>query len=69
MHYSFIYSIIFKEARNFLNNNGTIAVEIGYKQAKDVIDIIMEYKEYTDVQVVPDINNKDRVVICHFQNK
>lgn len=63
------YRIIFDQARNFLSNCGTIAVEIGYEQAKDVIDIIMEYEEYTDIQVIPDINNKDRVVVCHFQNK
>ena len=63
------YRIIFAEAKNFLNEGGTIAVEIGYAQAKDVIDIIMEYEEYTDIQVIPDINNKDRVVVCHFQNK
>jgi len=63
------YRIIFEEARNFLNNGGTIAVEIGYAQAKDVIDIIMQYEEYTDISVIPDINNKDRVVVCHFQNK
>jgi len=63
------YRIIFEEARNFLNNGGTIAVEIGYAQAKDVIDIIMQYEEYTDISVIPDINNKDRVVVCHFQSK
>ena len=63
------YKIIFDQARSFLNNSGTIAVEIGYEQAKDVIDIIMEYEEYTDIQIIPDINNKDRVVVCHFQSK
>ena len=63
------YRIIFEEAKNFLNNNGTIAVEIGHLQAKDVIDIISMHKEYSDIQVVQDINNKDRVVVCHFQNK
>lgn len=63
------YRKIFDEAKKFLNNKGTIAVEIGYTQAKDVIEIITNHKEYTDIQVIPDINNKDRVVVCHFQNK
>lgn len=63
------YRIIFEGAKNFLNNNGTVAVEIGYLQAKDVIDIISMHKEYRDIQVVQDINNKNRVVVCHFQNK
>lgn len=63
------YRIIFDDARCFLNNGGTIAVEIGCNQAKDVTDIIMGYKEYTDIQVIQDINNKNRVVVCHFQSK
>lgn len=65
----YYYRKIFEEAKNFLNSNGTIAVEIGYMQAKDVIEIITNHKEYTDIQVIPDINNKDRVVVCHFQSK
>lgn len=63
------YNTIFNEARNFLNDGGTIAVEIGYRQAQDIINIISKYKEYSDVRIIQDINNKDRVVICHFQNK
>lgn len=63
------YKIIFEEAKNFLNNGGTIAVEIGYLQAEEVLDIITGYTEYTDVHVVQDINNKNRVVMCRFQNK
>ena len=63
------YRIIFEEAKSFLNNKGTIAVEIGYLQARDVVNIINSYKEYTDVQVLKDINNKDRVIVCRFQNK
>jgi len=63
------YRIIFEEAKKFLNIGGTIAVEIGYEQAKDVIDIISKHKEYTGIGVIQDINNKDRVVVCHFQKK
>ena len=63
------YRIIFKEAKNFLNNNGTIAVEIGYLQAQDIINIILSHGCYSNIQVVQDINNKDRVVVCHFQSK
>ena len=63
------YRIIFEDAKNFLNDEGTIAVEIGYLQAKDVIDIISMHKEYTNINVIQDINNKDRVIVCRFQNK
>lgn len=63
------YNIIFDEARCFLNDNGIVAVEIGHMQAIDVKSIISKYKEYSNVQVVKDINGKDRVVLCHFQKK
>ncbi len=63
------YRIIYNESKNFLKDGGMIAVEIGHLQAQDVIDIILSHKCYYNVQVVQDINNKDRVVVCHFQNK
>ena len=63
------YKIIYNDAKNFLNDGGMIAVEIGYLQAQDVIEIILSHKCYKNIQVVQDINNKDRVVVCHFQNK
>lgn len=63
------YKIIYKEAKNFLNDKGMIAVEIGCNQAKDVIDIITSHTCYYNIQIIQDINNKNRVVVCHFQNK
>lgn len=63
------YKIIYSNAKNFLNDGGMIAVEIGYEQAQEVIDIILSHKCYGNIQVIQDINNKDRVVVCHFQNK
>ena len=63
------YRLIFKNAKKFLNNGGVIAVEIGYAQANDVIEIISKHNEYSDISVIQDINNKSRVVVCHFQNK
>lgn len=63
------YKTIYNDSKNFLNNGGMIAVEIGYMQAGDVIDIILSHKCYHNIQVIKDINNKDRVVVCHFQNK
>lgn len=63
------YKTIYNEAKTFLNDRGMIAVEIGCNQAQDVIDIIVSHTCYYNIQVVQDINNKDRVVVCHFQNK
>jgi release factor glutamine methyltransferase len=55
------------EAKNFLNDGGSILVEIGYLQGEDVVNIIKEHEEYIDIQVIKDINSKDRVVKCRFQ--
>ena len=63
------YRIIYSNAKYFLNNNGIIAVEIGYMQADDVINNIKEHVVYKDIKVIKDINGKDRVVLCHFQKK
>lgn len=60
------YKIIFQESWKYLNNNGFVMVEIGYDQAKGVINIIKKYSEYVDIEVVKDLNSKDRVVICRF---
>lgn len=61
------YEIIFDKARDFLNNDGYILVEIGYEEKEKVLSIISKYTEYTDVKVIQDINSKDRVIKCHFQ--
>ncbi len=63
------YRIIFNEAKNFLNDGGSILVEIGHLQGVDVVNIIKAHKEYTDIEVIKDINSKDRVVKCRFQKK
>lgn len=62
-----LYRNIYTNAKKFLNDGGSILVEIGYKQAEDVVKIIKAHKEYTDIQVIKDINLKDRVILCRFQ--
>lgn len=62
-----LYRNIYENAKNFLSIGGSILVEIGYKQAEDVVNIIKSHKEYTNIQVIKDINLKDRVVLCRFQ--
>ena len=61
------YINIYNNAKYFLNDGGYIAVEIGYMQAEDIKNIISKHVEYTNIQVVQDINSKDRVIICRVQ--
>lgn len=63
------YRKIASEAYKYLNNNGCLIMEIGYKNATDVIKIINDLGIYKDIQLLQDINKKDRVIKCHFQKK
>lgn len=60
------YERIYKEGLNYLNDNGYILVEIGYDQDNQIVDIISRYKEYSDIEIIKDINGKSRVIKCHF---
>lgn len=45
-----------------LSDGGYLAFEIGYNQGKEVFDI-MTNQGYTDIKIIKDIENRDRVVI------
>ena len=60
------YKIIFKEGKKHLKNSGYILVEIGYDQAESVKDIIKKEGSYDNIEVIQDLNGKDRVVKCRF---
>lgn len=45
-----------------LSDGGYLAFEIGYNQGKAVFDI-MKHHGYTDIKIIKDIENRDRVVI------
>lgn len=55
------YKIIGREARNYLKKGGTLAVEIGYDQGKQVVDLFKE-SGYKNVCVQKDLSGNDRVV-------
>lgn len=55
------YRIISKEAKNYLKNGGIIAVEIGYNQGKQVMDLFRE-SGYKNVCIQKDLSGNDRVV-------
>lgn len=59
------YRIIAKEGKNFLNENGYIAVEIGYNQKEKVIDIF-ENEGYKEVYSKKDLGGNDRIVVARI---
>lgn len=56
------YEKIIKDAPKFLNKGGHLLFEIGLGQSRLVADLMNEYG-FTDIQVVKDLANIDRVLI------
>lgn len=56
------YKTIAKDAKNYLNDNGKIYLEIGYDQNDDVKKIF-EKAGYTHIETVKDLGGNDRVII------
>ena len=59
-----LYRRIIKEAYKYLNNNGTLALEIGYNQEDKVINLIKASNMYKGIYSKKDLSNNDRIVVC-----
>lgn len=57
----YFYKKIIKNARNFLNKNGKIYLEIGYDQ-KDSISNLLEEYGYKQIKSYKDFNDFDRII-------
>lgn len=55
------YRRIIPGSLRFLNSGGFIALEVGYNQASDVKQMLIE-NGYTDISVVPDYSGIERVI-------
>ena len=53
------YKKILNLSKNFLNNKGKLYLEIGYDQAKDVVDLAKK-ERYDNIQIIKDLSGKDR---------
>lgn len=58
----YYYNKILKECKNYLNDRFFIAFEIGYLQAKDIIDMINKYFKDVNISVEKDYSDKDRFI-------
>ena len=59
-----IYRQIIKEAHKYLNNNGVLALEIGYNQREKVIKLLEEEKVYNNIYSKQDLAGNDRIIVC-----
>ena len=58
------YRIIAKKAYQYLNNNGILALEIGYDQKEDVIKLLEKEEKYTQIYSKKDLAGNDRIIVC-----
>ena len=63
-----IYRRIAEEAPAFLNDDGILLLEIGCSQAEAVSKLLKE-NCFTDIRVVKDLADLDRVIICKKENE
>lgn len=57
----FFYRILAEESAEYLTQKGGIFMEIGYNQAEDVRNLLIE-NNFTDISVIKDLAGLDRVV-------
>lgn len=63
------YRLIVEGAHEHLKKNGILVLEIGADQAVDVAALIEETEAFTDIQILQDLDGKDRVVTAKWIKK
>ena len=60
------YKIIIENGYKYLKENGIIALEIGYDQRQDVINIANNTNKYNHIESIKDLSGNDRVIIIYM---
>ena len=60
------YQQIISQAKTVLAPNGQLAFEIGHNQAEAVEQLIKKTFPQADIEVIKDINNKDRIIFSRL---
>ena len=60
------YKIIIQTAYKHLKENGILALEIGYDQKEEVINLIEESNKYINIYCKKDLAGNDRIIICNL---
>jgi len=61
------YKIIAKNTYKYLNKNGILALEIGYDQRDEVIDLLEKEGKYTEIYCKKDLAGNDRIIVCRLK--
>lgn len=60
------YRLIFKDAHKVMNEKGLLCFEIGYDQKESLTGLAKEYFKEAIIEVLKDINKKDRFLIIQL---
>lgn len=60
------YKQIIEQSKSTLAPNGRLVFEIGYEQGQAVTELIQKMYKQSHIQVLQDINGKDRIVVAHI---
>ena len=61
------YRIIAENAYKYLNEDGILALEIGYDQKEEVINLLEEVGQYTGIYCKKDLGDNDRIIVCKLK--
>ena len=61
------YKIIAENAYKYLNEDGMLALEIGYDQKEEVIKLLELEEKYTEIYSKKDLSGNDRIIVCKLR--
>lgn len=61
------YKVIAENAYKYLNENGILALEIGYDQKEEVINLLHETDKYANIYCKKDLAGNDRIILCRLK--
>lgn len=61
------YRVIAQNAYKYLNENGILALEIGYDQKEEVINLLHETDKYANIYCKKDLAGNDRIIVCRLK--
>ncbi len=63
------YRIIVEQGYKHLNENGVLALEIGYDQKEEVINLLKKSGKYQGIYSKKDLAGNNRVIVCKYMSE
>ena len=61
------YKVIAQNAYKYLNKDGVLALEIGYDQKEEVINLLELEGKYIEIYSKKDLGDNDRIIVCKLK--